>query len=234
VKTIYPIALAPGIPSLIRVAHRQVAGPEAVSVVRLESRLFLEGNRLGVPALAGRVSFGQDRGNVILQCKSSDFEAVLAVINDAAMAYQGVIPEDRWHQPYMSAEELRREISRGVQFWGYWHQGELAGVMGIQDVKDVTLIRHAYVRTRERNKGIGTELLRFLLHRTSRPVLVGTWKAAVWAVKFYQRSGLTLVTEEEKNRLLKTYWTIPERQIETSVVLADRNWFQQKAEDRNG
>jgi GNAT superfamily N-acetyltransferase len=169
---------------------------------------------------------------MIFQCQDSDFETVLGVINDAAMAYQGVIPEDRWHQPYMSAEELRREIRQGVQFWGYWKQEELAGVMGIQDVKDVTLIRHAYVRTKERNKGIGTGLLRFLRQQTSRPMLVGTWKAAVWAVKFYRKSGFTLVTEEEKDRLLKTYWTIPERQIETSVVLVDRKWLQQKAENR--
>jgi GNAT superfamily N-acetyltransferase len=169
---------------------------------------------------------------MIFQCKDSDFETVLSVINDAALAYQGVIPADRWHQPYMSAEELRREINRGVQFWGYWEQEELAGVMGIQDVKDVTLIRHAYVRTKERNKGIGTELLHFLLRRTSRPVLVGTWRAAVWAVKFYQKNGFTLVTEEEKDRLLKTYWTIPERQIETSVVLAAPKWFREEAENR--
>ena len=134
----------------------------------------------------------------------------------------------------MSAEELRLEISHGVQFWGCREQDEMIGVMGIQDVKDVTLFRHAYVRTKDRNKGIGTKLLHFLLPRTSRPVLVGTWKAAVWAIGFYQKNGFALVTEEEKNRLLKSYWTIPDRQIETSVVLVDRQWLQRRAKKQNG
>jgi GNAT superfamily N-acetyltransferase len=170
---------------------------------------------------------------MIQPCKDSDFAALHAIINDAASAYRGVIPADRWHDPYMSIEALRREIGLGVQFWGYREQGELIGVMGIQDVKDVTLIRHAYVRTRDRNKGIGTRLLHFLLRRASRPVLIGTWKAATWAIGFYKKNGFALVTEEEKDRLLKKYWTIPDRQIETSVVLVDQNWSRPKTEKQN-
>jgi len=162
---------------------------------------------------------------MIRPCTDSDVPSICAIVNDAAQAYKGVIPADRWHEPYMPMEELKEEISAGVKFWGYWDQTELIGVMGIQDVKDVTLIRHAYVRTRQRKKGIGTELLRFLLGQTSRPVLIGTWKAATWAIEFYRKNGFTVVTEEEKNRLLKTYWNIPERQVKTSVVLVDGKWL---------
>jgi N-acetylglutamate synthase-like GNAT family acetyltransferase len=161
---------------------------------------------------------------LIRLCNDADFEAMYAIINDAAEAYRGVIPEDRWHEPYMSREELRHEIACGVRFWGYEQQGELVGVMGIQDVEDVTLIRHAYVRTAERGQGIGGTLLCELRRMTARPILIGTWAAATWAIRFYQRHGFRQVTPEEKNRLLKQYWTIPERQIETSVVLADASW----------
>ncbi len=153
-----------------------------------------------------------------------DFESIYAVINDAAFAYAGFIPPECWHDPYMSRNSLRTEIGRGVVFHGYKDGGILAGVMGMQHVGDVALIRHAYVRTRLRRNGIGGKLLLFLLKQTNRPVLVGTWKAATWAVAFYRKHGFALVDEETKNSLLKKYWVIPERQIETSVVLADKTW----------
>lgn len=159
---------------------------------------------------------------MIRLCKEEDFDLVYSIINDGAMAYKGVIPADRYHEPYMSREELRHEIGAGVVFWGYEEEGELAGVMGIQDVKDVTLIRHAYVRTAKRNRGIGGKLLAFLRGRAKRPLLIGTWADAYWAVSFYEKHGFRLVTPEEKDRLLKKYWTIPERQVETSVVLAEK------------
>ncbi len=165
---------------------------------------------------------------MIRRCTDDDFHAVYSIINDAAAAYKGVIPEDRWHEPYMSQEELRHEIDSGVVFWGYEEGGELIGVMGIQDVQDVTLFRHAYVRTKMRNCGIGGRLLSFLYGQTNRPVLIGTWAAADWAVRFYEKHGFRLVMPEEKDRLLRKYWFIPERQTETSVVLADRKWFERE------
>jgi N-acetylglutamate synthase-like GNAT family acetyltransferase len=158
---------------------------------------------------------------MIRKCKNGDFEEIYSIINDSAIAYKGVIPNDRWNEPYMSREELQHEIDDGVTFWGYEEEGLLMGVMGIQDVQDVTLIRHAYVRTAERGKGIGGKLLARLRNMTDRPLLIGTWADAVWAIKFYQKHGFRLVTSEEKDRLLKTYWNIPDRQIETSVVLAE-------------
>jgi N-acetylglutamate synthase-like GNAT family acetyltransferase len=158
---------------------------------------------------------------MIRPCRDIDFEAIYAIINDAAEAYRGVIPADRWHVPYMSREQLRQEIKSGVYFWGYTEEGELVGVMGIQDVDDVTLIRHAYVRTTKRKQGIGGKLLANLRNLTNRPVLIGTWAAATWAIRFYEKHGFRLVTAEEKDRLLKKYWSIPERQIETSVVLIE-------------
>jgi N-acetylglutamate synthase-like GNAT family acetyltransferase len=159
---------------------------------------------------------------MIRRCVESDFEDMFGVINDAAQAYRGVIPGDRWHEPYMSREELRREIDDGVRFWGYEENGTLIGVMGIQDVIDVTLIRHAYVTTKERRKGIGAMLLAELVTKTDRPLLIGTWAYASWAISFYRKHGFRLVTPEEKDRLLKKYWKIPPRQVETSVVLSDR------------
>lgn len=162
---------------------------------------------------------------MIRPCDDLDFAAMLAIINDGAEAYRGVIPADRWHQPYMSADELYHELASGVRFWGYRDGGELLGVMGIQDVQDVTLIRHAYVRTANRSRGIGGKLLAELRTLTARPVLVGTWAAAAWAIGFYEKHGFRLVTPEEKNRLLKRYWSIPDRQVETSVVLGDERWF---------
>ena len=160
----------------------------------------------------------------IRPCRQVDFETVYSIINDAAEAYRGVIPADCWKVPYMSREELRHEISDAVVFWGCEEDSDLAGVMGIQDVMDVTLIRHAYVLTTRRNQGIGGKLLAELLTHTARPVLVGTWAAAEWAIRFYQRHGFQMVSPAEKDRLLRKYWSIPDRQIETSVVLADEQW----------
>ncbi len=159
---------------------------------------------------------------MIRQCSDDDFEMIYEIINDAALAYKGIIPKDRWKEPYMSREELRHEIDEGVAFWGYEEDGKLKGVMGIQDVQDVTLIRHAYVRTAERNKGIGSKLMSHLRQMPDRPILIGTWADAVWAIRFYEKHGFRLVSTEEKNRLLKKYWRIPERQVETSVVLAEQ------------
>jgi len=162
---------------------------------------------------------------MIRKCNAADFETIFEIVNDAAQAYKGIIPVDRWKEPYMPEEELTQEIEGGVLFWGYEEDGQLAGVMGIQHIRDVTLIRHAYVRTSYQGKGIGSKLLLFLRKKTERPILIGTWADAVWAVKFYQRHGFRLVTFEEKNRLLRKYWSIPERQVETSVVLAEEKWF---------
>jgi N-acetylglutamate synthase-like GNAT family acetyltransferase len=162
---------------------------------------------------------------MIRPCTEADFDTIYAIINEAAEAYRGVIPADRWHEPYMSKDELRHEIESGVRFWGYEENGDLLGLMGIQDVQDVTLIRHAYVRAAKRGQAIGGKLLCELRQMTDRPVLVGTWAAATWAIRFYEKHGFRLVTPEEKNRLLKKYWSIPERQVETSVVLGDERWF---------
>ncbi|MFC1534697.1 GNAT family N-acetyltransferase [Thermodesulfobacteriota bacterium] len=161
---------------------------------------------------------------MIRECKSSDFEKIYSIINDAAIAYKDIIPADRWKEPYMPRDELRHEIDDGIFFWGYEEDGELVGVMGIQDVQDVTLIRHSYVSTIKRGQGIGTKLLSHLKQMTDRPVLIGTWADAVWATSFYEKHGFRLVTKDEKNRLLKKYWSIPERQVETSVVLVEENW----------
>jgi GNAT superfamily N-acetyltransferase len=161
---------------------------------------------------------------MIRRCVDSDFEVMWAIINDGAQAYKGIIPADRWTEPYMSQEKLRHEIADGVEFWGCEEAGTLLGVMGIQNVLDVTLIRHAYVCTASRNLGIGGQLLSHLRELASDPLLIGTWADAVWAIRFYQKHGFELVEPLEKDRLLKKYWTIPERQIETSVVLADSAW----------
>ena len=149
-----------------------------------------------------------------------DFDDLFAVLNDAAQAYRGVIPMDRWNEPYMPSEELRQEIADGVEFYGLKENGVLLGVMGIQNVRDVTLIRHAYVVTNHQRRGVGEKLLNHLLHLALTPtILVGTWEAAWWAVRFYEKHGFRLVSKVEKDRLLKLYWRIPERQVKTSVVL---------------
>ncbi len=158
-------------------------------------------------------------------CDNSDFESIYSIVNDAAKAYKGVIPEDRWKEPYMSRDELNHEIDQGVVFWGYEVDEKLIGVMGIQHIQDVTLIRHAYVRTDSQNQGVGTKLLSELRGQINHPILIGTWADAVWAIGFYEKHGFRIVSKGDKDLLLKKYWSIPERQVETSVVLADRKWF---------
>jgi GNAT superfamily N-acetyltransferase len=156
----------------------------------------------------------------IRPCRDDERAEILAIVNAAAEAYRGVIPADRWHEPYMPADELDGEIAAGVAFWGYEADDGLVGIMGIQTVRDVDLIRHAYVLPGHQGQGIGGALIAHLMRSATRPVLVGTWAAAEWAIRFYRRHGFQQVSPEEKDRLLKTYWNIPERQIETSVVLA--------------
>ena len=158
---------------------------------------------------------------IIRPCGEEDLATMLAIVNAAAEAYRGVIPADRWHEPYMRAEELRDEIAAGVEFWGIQTDEGLIGVMGVQPVRDVDLIRHAYVRPDRQRYGVGAELLEHLRRRSPRRMLVGTWAAATWAIRFYERHGFELATREHAAALLRTYWTIPERQIETSVVLAN-------------
>ena len=162
------------------------------------------------------------------ECTPSDYDAIFDIINSAAQKYKGVIPEDRYHEPYLSRERLGAEIKAGVVFWGIEENACLVGVMGIQDIDGVTLIRHAYVDPAHQGKGIGGRLLNHLRTLTKRPVLIGTWAAASWAIGFYQKHGFTLLEPEEKNGLLNKYWTIPPRQVETSVVLADTRWFTQR------
>jgi GNAT superfamily N-acetyltransferase len=161
---------------------------------------------------------------MIRRCDTQDFNRIRAIINDGARAYKGIIPNDCWTEPYMSTDHLQHEINEGVIFWGYVDNGALSGVMGIQHVRDVTLIRHAYVLTGSQKRGIGALLLAHLRELSNRPVLIGTWAAATWAIRFYEKHGFQLVTPREKDQLLKKYWTIPDRQVETSVVLADAAW----------
>ena len=156
---------------------------------------------------------------MIRRCTKEHAGEILEIINDAARAYRGVIPADRWHEPYMPEDELRAEMAAGVAFWGLTRDSRLAGVMGLQYVQDVALIRHAYTRTAIRGSGVGGALLEHLKREAGAPLLVGTWKAATWAVRFYERSGFVLTSENEKESLLKRYWNIPERQVEESVVL---------------
>jgi N-acetylglutamate synthase-like GNAT family acetyltransferase len=166
---------------------------------------------------------------VIRRCDDRDFDNIYAIINDGASAYRGVIPADRWSEPYMPKEELRHEMGDGVEFWVYEEDGALAGVMGLQHVRDVTLIRHAYTRTASQKRGIGALLLSHLRELVDTPVLVGTWADATWAIRFYEKHGFRAVSPETKERLLRKYWKIPERQVETSVVLADASWWGQNA-----
>jgi N-acetylglutamate synthase-like GNAT family acetyltransferase len=161
---------------------------------------------------------------MIVAGKNRDFKDIYDIVNDAASAYKGIIPADRWQEPYMSKKELQTQIEDGVQFWCYLEDDHILGVMGIQDKPDVTLIRHAYVRTTARKKGIGSKLLKHLSELTTKPILIGTWADASWAIDFYVKHGFTLVSFEEKERLLRKYWSIPLRQIETSVVLVSPNW----------
>jgi GNAT superfamily N-acetyltransferase len=159
----------------------------------------------------------------VRMCRDEERTAILAIVNAAAEAYRGVIPEDCWHEPYMPQTELDREIAGGVVFWGCEEAGELIGVMGLQPVREVDLIRHAYVAPGHQRNGIGAALLEHLRGQSTRRILVGTWAAADWAIRFYRRHGFELVSPARKSDLLKTYWSIPDRQIETSVVLADRS-----------
>jgi GNAT superfamily N-acetyltransferase len=161
---------------------------------------------------------------MIVKCDQKDFNDIYEIINDASIAYKGIIPDDRWHEPYMPELELKNQIDDGVEFWGYKEGDQLLGVMGIQYKGEVTLIRHAYVRTSERSKGIGGQLLAHLNSMATTPVLIGTWTDAKWAISFYLKNGFRLLERTEINILLPKYWTIPARQIETSVVLASSNW----------
>jgi len=168
----------------------------------------------------------------IRESARADFAEMLGIINDAARAYRGVIPADRWHEPYMSAAELASEISAGVAFWVAEQEGRMLGVMGIQDKGDVALVRHAYVVTTTQRSGIGTKLLRHVESLIEKPILIGTWADASWAIDFYRRNGFSMVPGDDKDRLLMTYWSIPARQIETSVVLANSRWVQSVADSR--
>lgn len=171
---------------------------------------------------------------MIRECEAAELGDVCAVINDGAAAYRGIIASDCWKDPYMGADELHREVDAGVRFWGYFDDGQLLAVMGHQDVGDVALIRHAYTRTANQGTGMGSALLSHLRGRTERPMLVGTWKAATWAVRFYQRRGFELVSAVQKEVLLRRYWTVPERQIAESVVLADARWFAKRSTALDG
>jgi GNAT superfamily N-acetyltransferase len=157
-------------------------------------------------------------------CDEEDFELIWSIINDGAHAYRNVIPADCWTDPYMSRDELRREMRDGVTFWGYEENGVLTGVMGLQHVEDVTLIRHAYTRTGSQKQGIGGRLLSHLRALVRGPVLIGTWADAVWAIHFYEKHGFHIVRPQQKEQLLRRYWNVPDRQVETSVVLADAGW----------
>jgi N-acetylglutamate synthase-like GNAT family acetyltransferase len=167
---------------------------------------------------------------LIRKSVETDLAALVAIVNDAAQAYRGVIPADRWREPYMPADELEKEIAGGVVFWVAEDEGRLSGVMGIQDKGDVALVRHAYVAPTTQRTGVGTKLLRHVEGLTDKPILIGTWASASWAIEFYRRNGFTVVPNSDRDRLLRTYWSIPARQIETSVVLADGRWM--KAQER--
>ena len=167
----------------------------------------------------------ENSSHMLRACQASDFETIYTIVNDAVMAYRGVIPPDCWHEPYMTRAELEQELASGVVFWGFEEAGGLVGVMGFQDKREAALIRHAYVRTQRRKQGIGTILLHHLEDLTTKPILIGTWANAVWAIRFYKKNGYRLVSAEEKGRLLKKHLMISNRQIKTSVVLASETWF---------
>src|SRR6186997_579607 len=162
---------------------------------------------------------------IVRHSTAADFAEILSIVNEAAQAYQGIIPADRWHEPYMPKDELTKEIEDGVVFWVAEDEGRITGVMGIQDKGDVALVRHAYVVPTTQRSGIGTTLLRHIEGLVRKPILIGTWATASWAIEFYRRNGFSLVSQKEKDRLLRKYWSIPARQIETSVVLASRAWL---------
>jgi len=161
---------------------------------------------------------------MIKRCSDVELESILTVINDAAQAYYGVIPQDAWQEPYMAKDELKSEICAGVQFWGYYVKDCLVGVMGIQDKQDVTLIRHAYVCTSERRNGVGTKLLEHLEEYSKKPILIGTWADATWAIEFYKKNGYRLILGDERGMLLDKYWTVSIEQASASIVLANAKW----------
>ena len=158
---------------------------------------------------------------MIRKCQDADFHGLLTIINDGAQAYKGVIPAENWHEPYMSSDQLREEVLLGIEFWGYEMGGSLVGMMGVQAREDVFLIRHAYVRHEKQRKGVGTMLLTHLVATIDRAILIGTWRSAIWALRFYEKNGFSVVPDLEKNRLLRKYWDIPVGQADASVVLAD-------------
>ena len=166
---------------------------------------------------------------MIRDSRADDLETILAIVNDAAQAYRGIIPADRWHEPYMPREELVKEIADGIHFWIAETDGRATGVMGIQDKGEVALVRHAYVSTALQRKGVGAALLKRVQGLTTKPMLIGTWRDATWAISFYQRNGFTLLSDGAKEILLRRFWSIPARQVETSVVLADRRWMERAA-----
>ena len=170
---------------------------------------------------------------MIRRCLDNEFDTIYEIINDGAKAYKGVIPDDRWHEPYMSRSELKQQIREGVDFWGLDENGTLCGVMGIQEMGDVTLIRHAYVRTSEQRRGIGGQLLELLREQSDKPFLIGMWMEATWAIKFYEKHGFQQIPKDRISDLLEKYWSIPKRQVETSTVLADDKWFKTKKRANN-
>lgn len=170
---------------------------------------------------------------MIRKCSIDDYEAILSIINDAAEVYRGIIPTELWREPYMSADELRKEINSDVRFFCLEVGGSLVAVMGTQSVRDVILIRHAYVRTNRQRKGEGGRLLQYLVDNARKPILIGTWKSARWALRFYEKHGFRLIEGGEKDRLLKAYWQIPARQIDASVVMADHQARQEVVQDYN-
>jgi N-acetylglutamate synthase-like GNAT family acetyltransferase len=165
---------------------------------------------------------------LIRNAVSADIPQVYEVINDAAIAYKGIIAADRWHDPYMPLEELQAQIADGVKFSCYVDSENIIGVMGIQDKGEVNLIRHAYVKSQQRKSGIGTQLLQQLIGTSNKPILIGTWTAATWAISFYEKHGFNVVSPQEKEILLRKFWSIPQRQIEESVVLADERYFRDR------
>jgi GNAT superfamily N-acetyltransferase len=161
---------------------------------------------------------------MIRLCEQREFEQIVAIINDAAHAYKGVIPEECWKEPYMSRDELQHELDAGVAFWGCEKNGKLCAVMGLQAMKDATLIRHAYVLTAFQRQGIGQKLLSHLRGLAKTPILIGTWADALWAIKFYEKNGFRLISPKRKHPLMQRYWTVSREQMEVSVVLADAAW----------
>ena len=168
---------------------------------------------------------------MIRPCNPSDFGTIYEIINDAAKAYRGAIPEQSLRGPYISRSELSREIRDGILFWGDEQCGDLTGVMGLQEKEDVTLIRHAYVRTRLQKRGVGANLLRHLEGMAQNPILIGTWANATWAISFYEKHGYKLVSEKKKDILLRTYWSINDLQVQSSVVLAQNTWTEVNAQN---